>query len=145
MVNVITGLGSKAGAALAAHPDVDKLAFTGSTATGKSIVHASTGPHGGNVRTYLNAKLEASMKAGGTHTKDAASVKELYGSGTTTVTGWAVMVKTQDASASGQGFYWYEVFSTQPGAGALEGQGKKLCVDCHAGGKDYVLAPFPLQ
>ena len=35
--------GETAGAALAAHPDVDKVAFTGSTEVGKLIVHASTG------------------------------------------------------------------------------------------------------
>jgi (Z)-2-((N-methylformamido)methylene)-5-hydroxybutyrolactone dehydrogenase len=34
--NVVTGLGS-AGAALTAHPDVDKIAFTGSTPTGRAI------------------------------------------------------------------------------------------------------------
>lgn len=37
VVNVITGYGTPAGAALAAHPGVDKIAFTGSTATGKAI------------------------------------------------------------------------------------------------------------
>jgi aldehyde dehydrogenase (NAD+) len=42
-VNIVPGLGSVAGAALAAHPDVDKIAFTGSTATGRSIVAAATG------------------------------------------------------------------------------------------------------
>ena len=31
VVNVVTGYGETAGAALAAHPDVDKIAFTGST------------------------------------------------------------------------------------------------------------------
>jgi phenylacetaldehyde dehydrogenase len=41
--NVVTGFGETAGAALAAHPDVDKIAFTGSTAVGKLIVQASTG------------------------------------------------------------------------------------------------------
>ena len=41
VINVITGLGSVAGAALAAHPDVDKVSFTGSTATGRKIVEAS--------------------------------------------------------------------------------------------------------
>jgi phenylacetaldehyde dehydrogenase len=40
VVNVITGFGG-AGAALAAHPDVDKLTFTGSTAVGRLIVHAA--------------------------------------------------------------------------------------------------------
>lgn len=43
VVNVITGLGHVTGAALAAHPDVDKVAFTGSTEVGKRIVEASTG------------------------------------------------------------------------------------------------------
>ena len=38
VVNILTGLGRVAGAALAAHPDVDKIAFTGSTATGKTIM-----------------------------------------------------------------------------------------------------------
>jgi len=41
VVNVVTGFG-EAGAALAGHADVDKVAFTGSTEVGKSIVHAST-------------------------------------------------------------------------------------------------------
>jgi len=43
VVNVVPGYGETAGAALAAHPDVDKVAFTGSTEVGKLIVHASTG------------------------------------------------------------------------------------------------------
>jgi phenylacetaldehyde dehydrogenase len=43
VVNIITGSGAVAGAALANHPDVDKVAFTGSTAVGKSIVHAAAG------------------------------------------------------------------------------------------------------
>ncbi|KAI3929055.1 hypothetical protein MKW98_022522, partial [Papaver atlanticum] len=37
-LNVISGFGPKAGAALSSHMDVDKLAFTGSTVTGKKIV-----------------------------------------------------------------------------------------------------------
>jgi len=40
--NVITGLGA-AGAALAEHPDVDKVAFTGSTEVGQKIIRASAG------------------------------------------------------------------------------------------------------
>ncbi|WP_233160241.1 aldehyde dehydrogenase [Pseudonocardia sp. MH-G8] len=35
--NLVTGLGESAGAALVAHPGVDKIAFTGSTAVGKQI------------------------------------------------------------------------------------------------------------
>lgn len=38
VVNIVTGVGEKAGAALAAHPDVDKIAFTGSTGTGRAIL-----------------------------------------------------------------------------------------------------------
>lgn len=41
VVNIVPGPGATAGAALAGHPDVDKIAFTGSTATGRSIVEAS--------------------------------------------------------------------------------------------------------
>lgn len=40
VVNVVPG-GGDAGAALAEHPGVDKITFTGSTATGQSIVRAS--------------------------------------------------------------------------------------------------------
>lgn len=42
VVNVITGHGA-AGAALAAHPGVDKIAFTGSTEVGQEIIRASAG------------------------------------------------------------------------------------------------------
>ena len=41
VVNMVPGYGETAGAALAAHPDVDKVAFTGSTEVGKLIVHAA--------------------------------------------------------------------------------------------------------
>lgn len=40
MVNVVTGTGREAGARLAEHPDVNKVVFTGSTATGKTIARA---------------------------------------------------------------------------------------------------------
>ena len=43
VVNVVTGFGETAGAALAAHNDVDKVAFTGSTEVGKLIVAAAAG------------------------------------------------------------------------------------------------------
>lgn len=41
--NIVTGLGGEAGQALAEHMDVDKIAFTGSTATGKKIIDAAKG------------------------------------------------------------------------------------------------------
>jgi phenylacetaldehyde dehydrogenase len=43
VVNIVPGYGETAGAALAAHPDVDKVAFTGSTEVGKLIVKAAAG------------------------------------------------------------------------------------------------------
>jgi phenylacetaldehyde dehydrogenase len=43
VVNIVTGFGETAGAALAAHDDVDKVAFTGSTEVGKIIVRAAAG------------------------------------------------------------------------------------------------------
>ncbi len=43
VVNIVPGLGSVAGQYLAEHPGVAKIAFTGSTATGRRIVQASAG------------------------------------------------------------------------------------------------------
>ncbi len=43
VVNIVTGYGEEAGAPLAAHPQVDKIAFTGSTEVGKLILHAAEG------------------------------------------------------------------------------------------------------
>jgi aldehyde dehydrogenase (NAD+) len=43
VINVVTGMGPVAGARLAAHPGVDKIAFTGSTATGRRIIELSAG------------------------------------------------------------------------------------------------------
>jgi acyl-CoA reductase-like NAD-dependent aldehyde dehydrogenase len=43
VVNVVPGYGNIAGQHLAEHPDVHKIAFTGSTATGRRIVQASAG------------------------------------------------------------------------------------------------------
>ena len=41
VVNIVTGLSRETGEHLASHPDVDKVAFTGSTATGRSVAHAA--------------------------------------------------------------------------------------------------------
>lgn len=43
VANIITGYGETTGAAMAAHPDIDKIAFTGSTEVGKKIVQAALG------------------------------------------------------------------------------------------------------
>ncbi len=44
VVNIVTG-GGETGAALASHPDVNKVAFTGSTSVGKRIQRAIAGTH----------------------------------------------------------------------------------------------------
>jgi acyl-CoA reductase-like NAD-dependent aldehyde dehydrogenase len=43
VVNIITGFGPGAGSSLAEHPDIDKVAFTGSAEVGRLILHASEG------------------------------------------------------------------------------------------------------
>jgi len=43
VINIVTGFGETAGAALAAHGHVDKISFTGSHVTGQKIVQASAG------------------------------------------------------------------------------------------------------
>jgi phenylacetaldehyde dehydrogenase len=43
VVNIVNGVGAVVGAAMAQHPGIDKISFTGSTAVGKSIVQAVAG------------------------------------------------------------------------------------------------------
>jgi aldehyde dehydrogenase (NAD+) len=43
VVNLLNGEGASAGAAIAGHPGVDKIAFTGSTNTGRVIMKAAAG------------------------------------------------------------------------------------------------------
>ena len=43
VVNIVTGFGETAGRALVAHPDVNKIAFTGSTSVGKEILKGCAG------------------------------------------------------------------------------------------------------
>jgi phenylacetaldehyde dehydrogenase len=56
VVNVVTGLGHVAGAALVAHPGVDKLSFTGSTEVGRRIGEAAA-------RTFKRVTLELGGKS----------------------------------------------------------------------------------
>ncbi|KAK2606465.1 mitochondrial aldehyde dehydrogenase [Conoideocrella luteorostrata] len=56
VVNVINGAGGEAGAVLASHPMVDKVAFTGSTATGSKIMSAAA-------KTLKNITLETGGKS----------------------------------------------------------------------------------
>lgn len=42
VVNILSGYGKIAGAAIAGHKDIDKIAFTGSTATARAIMKAAS-------------------------------------------------------------------------------------------------------
>jgi aldehyde dehydrogenase (NAD+) len=64
VVNVVTG-GPNAGAAVVSHPDVDKVAFTGSTAVGKAIQREVAG-------THKHVTLELGGKAANIVFEDAA-------------------------------------------------------------------------
>ena len=55
VVNVVPGLGEEAGAALAAHPDIDHVSFTGSREVGISVMQASA-PHTRPVMLELGGK-----------------------------------------------------------------------------------------
>ncbi|KAI6179287.1 Aldehyde dehydrogenase, mitochondrial [Aphelenchoides besseyi] len=56
VVNIVTGYGPTAGHALAAHPDVDKVAFTGSTEVGKIVQRAAAESNLKNVTLELGGK-----------------------------------------------------------------------------------------
>src|SRR5215813_8648703 len=75
VVNIVTGAG-ETGAALVNHPDVDKIAFTGSTEVGKAIakiVAASSrsGSHGQDARATKRLTLELGGKAANILFEDA--------------------------------------------------------------------------
>ncbi|TQB72203.1 mitochondrial aldehyde dehydrogenase [Monascus purpureus] len=56
VINIVNGYGRAAGSALVSHPDVDKVAFTGSTATGREIMKLAAG-------TLKNITLETGGKS----------------------------------------------------------------------------------
>ncbi|WP_150326504.1 aldehyde dehydrogenase family protein, partial [Enterobacter hormaechei] len=71
-LNIVTGYGHEAGAALAAHPGINHVSFTGSPETGKAIVRAAAENHvpvtlelGGKSPqiVFADADLEAAIPA----------------------------------------------------------------------------------
>ncbi|OBH50774.1 betaine-aldehyde dehydrogenase [Mycobacterium mantenii] len=56
VANLVNGYGHTVGAALTAHPDVEKVAFTGSTEVGRAIVHASADSNLNKVTLELGGK-----------------------------------------------------------------------------------------
>jgi phenylacetaldehyde dehydrogenase len=70
VLNVLPGLGHEAGAALAAHPGVDKVTFTGSTDTGRLIIAAAAG-------NFKKVTLELGGKSPSLILKDADLTKAI--------------------------------------------------------------------
>ncbi|GAA5809235.1 hypothetical protein MFLAVUS_002640 [Mucor flavus] len=56
VVNIITGYGQTTGSYLGCHPDVSKMAFTGSTATGRKIMESSAGSNLKKLQLELGGK-----------------------------------------------------------------------------------------
>jgi acyl-CoA reductase-like NAD-dependent aldehyde dehydrogenase len=56
--NVVPGFGAEAGAAIASHMDIDKVAFTGSTAVGRIILQAAGQSNCKNVSLELGGTFE---------------------------------------------------------------------------------------
>lgn len=73
VVNVVHGFGSEAGAALVAHPDVDKITFTGGTDTGREIMRLAAG-------TMKRLTLELGGKSPAIVCEDANLDDAVYGS-----------------------------------------------------------------
>ena len=69
VLNVVTGFGETTGAPLAAHPDVDKVAFTGSTEVGRLIVKAAAG-------NLKKVSLELGGKSPNVVFKDAGDIDQ---------------------------------------------------------------------
>lgn len=60
-VNLISGYGKTAGNAIASHMDINKVAFTGSTATGRAILKASASSNLKKVTLELGGKSPVSL------------------------------------------------------------------------------------
>jgi aldehyde dehydrogenase (NAD+)/betaine-aldehyde dehydrogenase len=95
VVNVVPGYGNTAGQRLAEHPKVGKIAFTGSTATGRRIVEAS----GGNLK---RVQLELGGKGANVVFDDANLVAAVNGSA------WAIFHNQGQACIAGSRLILHE-------------------------------------
>ena len=107
----------------------------------ESSIHDSTGPHFGNVRTWLSDELVDSLEQNSSsHPLCAATVKELYGADELRG-GFSVSVKIATEGTSSD-WFWFEIYDSELLAGGTD---VPICVNCHSAGTDYVLSPYPLQ
>lgn len=95
VVNILPGLGSVAGQYIAEHPDVAKIAFTGSTATGRKIVQASAG-------NLKKVQLELGGKGANIVFEDANLVAAVNGSA------WAIFHNQGQACIAGSRLLLHE-------------------------------------
>ena len=95
VINVVTGSGSVTGAALVAHPGIDKISFTGSTATGRLIAaHAAT--------TFKKYNLELGGKSPVVIMPDADLDKAIPGAA------WAIFGNHGQNCCAGSRLYVHE-------------------------------------
>jgi phenylacetaldehyde dehydrogenase len=95
VVNIITGFGDVVGAALAAHPGVDKVSFTGSTEVGRKVLQAAAGnlkkvtlELGGNAPNIVFADADLDAAVAG------AASAGLFNSGQVCVAGRRLFVES---------------------------------------------------
>ncbi len=100
VVNIVPGLGTVAGQYLAEHPDVAKIAFTGSTATGRRIVQASAG-------NLKKVQLELGGKGPNIVFEDANLVAAVNGSA------WAIFHNQGQACIAGSRLVLHEAIADQ--------------------------------
>src|SRR6478735_3977554 len=117
VLNVVNGYGATAGAALSSHPDVDKVSFTGSTATGRRILDAA----GGNLKRVT---LELGGKSANIVFPDADLEKAVAGSTD------AIFFNAGQACAAGSRLYVHDSVYDEFVAGLVE-KAKQIRVgDC---------------
>lgn len=95
VVNILPGLGSVAGQYIAEHPGIAKIAFTGSTATGRRIVQASAG-------NLKKVQLELGGKGANIVFEDANLVAAVNGSA------WAIFHNQGQACIAGSRLMLHE-------------------------------------
>ncbi len=113
VVNVVTGFG-EAGAALAAHDDVDKVAFTGSTEVGKLIVQAAAG-------NLKKVTLELGGKSPNVILRDADLATAIPGAAN------AIFFNHGQCCCAGSRLYIDEAVFDEVTAGIAE-EARKICV-----------------
>ncbi len=107
--------------------------------------HPSAGPHGGYVRTWYSPRLVDDLAADREpFRRSAAMVKELFfgDPGATQPEGFAVMRRVGGRRRTGPGAWYYYETLRRDGRNAYVGRGLRVCANCHAGGRDFLLSEF---